>query len=264
VISVRPLSLFLSAAFLCAATAYAQDPFEIHVYEYEPLPRGSYTYEAHLNYIVKGTNQFDGTLAPTEHQSHYSSEFTAGLTDQFRMAAVVMTALRPDHSLEYAGWRILPHLYAPPSWHLPLNLGLVAEFSFNKTTYEENTRGLEIRPIIEKHIGRLQLDGNPVFGRALRGPGTSEGWVFEPAGRVAWQTSRWFTPSLEYYSSLGPVRNVLPLHDQIHQIFPGGDLRIGDHLLWSFGVGFGATGTGSRLIVKSRFEFAFGGKHGTD
>jgi hypothetical protein len=53
---------------VCAAAACAQDPFEIHVYEYDPMPLGSFTYEAHLNYILSGTTAFDGGVAPTRHQ----------------------------------------------------------------------------------------------------------------------------------------------------------------------------------------------------
>jgi len=35
--------------FLCLASiALAQDPFEIHIYEYEPMTRGQYRLEAHL------------------------------------------------------------------------------------------------------------------------------------------------------------------------------------------------------------------------
>ena len=88
-----------------------------------------------------------------------------------------------------------------------------------------------------------------------------EGWSFEPAGRIGWRVSKPFTPSLEYYSSLGSLRDFAAVHEQIHQVFPGGDLKIGDRLTWSFGMGFGFTGTGSRLIWKSRFELSFGKKH---
>jgi hypothetical protein len=40
------VALFL----LGAALAQAQDPFEIHVYEYEKTHLGEYTLEAHLNW----------------------------------------------------------------------------------------------------------------------------------------------------------------------------------------------------------------------
>jgi hypothetical protein len=232
---------------------YAQDPFEIQVFEYEPLPRGAYTYEAHINYV------------PLEEQLHFSSELTAGVTNQFRAGMAMLTAVVPGHGLEYAGFRILPHFYAPPSWNLPLNLGLVAEFSFERPLFDENTRQVELRLIVEKHIGRLQLDGNLVLGRALHGPGTREGWALEPSGRIGWQALPTFTPSVEYYSSLGGFDNFLPVQRQIHLLFLGSDWKIRDHLTWSFGIGFGVTDTSSRVILKSRFEFEFGrGRLGHD
>ena len=126
------LFILFSAATLCA-----QDPFEIHVYEYEPLPPRTSTYEAHMNYIAKGAQGF-----------HFASEVTAGVTDDFRAALVLLTAKRPDGAYEYAGFRALPHIYAPQRWHLPLNMGFVAEFSFAKAAYVDNPWQVELRPIV--------------------------------------------------------------------------------------------------------------------
>jgi len=251
----------IAALFVCTASMCAQDPFEIHVYEYEPLPRGEFTYEAHMNCVARGSTSDGGAVAATNHQFHFASELTAGITDWFRGAAVLLTAVRPDHSLDYAGFRVLPHFYAPASWHLPLNLGLVAEFSFQREIYEENSRVVELRPIIEKHLGRLELDANPVFARALRGPARRDGWSFEPSGRIGWRMSKALTPSVEYYSSWGSIQKLPPTDDQIHQIFPGVDVRFGEHLTWNLGVGIGITSTGSSLILKSRFEIPFGRPH---
>jgi hypothetical protein len=159
---------------------------------------------------------------------------------------------------------VLPHVFAPKSWNLPLNAGLLAEFSFQRTTYEENSRRVELRLVLEKHIGRLQLDGNPVFERALHGPGTSEGWIFGPSGRVGWQQSRVFTPSIEYYSSWGTLGNLSAVHEQIHQIVPGADWKMGEHLEWNLGVAFGPTSTGNRVFLKSRFQWSFGRRGSPD
>jgi hypothetical protein len=87
-------------------------------------------------------------------------------------------------------------------------------------TYEENTRRLEVRGIIERHFRRLELDGNPVFTRVFRGPAKDAGWIFEPAGRVGWNVSRVITPRVEYNSSCGPVRNFPAIGQQFHQILP--------------------------------------------
>ena len=248
--------------FLCLPVAvYAQDPFEIQVFEYEPLPSGAYTLETHLNQVANGTTKFDGPVAPQQGQFHVSTEWTAGITDEIRAGFVVLTAAVPGLGMEYAGFRVLPHFYAPKSWGLPVNLGIIAEFSFERPLFDRDTRQVELRGIIEKHIGRLQMDGNVVFERALQGPGTRNGWDFEPSGRLGWQAWRTLTPSVEYYGYMGPVGNLLLKGQQIHLLFPGADWKIGERLTWSFGVGLGTTDTGSRVIIKSRLEFECGRKH---
>jgi len=243
---------------LLAGSLLAQDPFEIHVYEYEGLRPGQFTLEQHLNYVGIGTKTQDGTLAPTNDQIHLTHELTSGITDQFSVGFMLLTGRIPSQGLEYAGWRALPHFYAPESWRLPLKLGLVTEFSFQSTKYERNSRTIEIRPILEKSIGHLQLDLNPVFARALHGPGTHEGWTFEPAVRVGYKARQWLTPSLEYYSEEGPLPGLLPVKEQIHVFLPGVDFHRGERFTWSTGVGIGATPAGNRIVYKSRLEFEFG------
>jgi hypothetical protein len=254
---LRSLFLFMSLPFLFRL-AHAQDPFEIHVYEYETLKRGQFTFETHLNYTGVGTHTPNGSVAPFNNQFHATFELTAGLTNNISVGFMELNARRPGNSFEYAGWRVLPHLYAPRSWHLPFDAGLVAEFSFQKTTYEENSRRVELRPILEKHFGRTQVDFNPVFERALHGPGTQEGWNFEPAARLGYEVSERLTPSLEYYSAWGPLPTFLEGREQFHQILPGGDLKLAKNVVWSFGVGIGLTPAGNRLIYKSRIEISFG------
>lgn len=249
----------LAWAPLFAAAALAQDPFEIHVYEYETLHRGEFTFETHLNYVGKGTRVFDGPVAPFQDQLHMTFELTAGLSDYTSIGFMQLNGRRPGHPLEYGGWRVLPHFYVPRSWHWPIDVGLVTEFSFQKTIFEENSRRVEIRPILEKSFGELQIDFNPVFERALHGPGTNGGWNFEPAARIGYEISKRFTPSLEYYSEWGSLPSLQPIREQLHQILPGGDLKLARNVEWSFGVGVALTPAGNRVVYKSRIEIFIGG-----
>ncbi len=253
---------FRSALHLFVAGAgivHGQDTFEIHVYEFESLKRGRFTLEQHINYVGRGTKTAENLLAPTNNQLHITFELTAGVSDNFSIGAMQLNAVRPGGSgLEYAGWRLLPHFYAPKSWHLPFELGLVTEFSFQKTAFEENARRIEIRPILERSFGRVQLDLNPVFERAVHGPGIRDGWNFEPAFRIAYAAHKHITPSIEYYSSAGALPSFLPLKQQVHLFFPGADFKLSDNLVWSLGLGLAATPAGSRLIYKSRIEIEFG------
>jgi len=245
---------FVCTVSLCFPTqsVFAQDPFEIHIYEYETLKRGQFTLENHSNYTS------------TDKQFHSTFELTAGVIDAFSIGFMQLNGVRPGSRLQYAGWRLLPHMYAPKSWHLPVDLGLVTELSFQSTTFEENPRRLEVRPIIERAFGRVQLDMNPVLERALKGPDRSRGWFLEPGARVGFKATEHLTPSLEYYSSIGPVRDFPPLQTQFHQMLPGVDIHAGEGFTWSLGVGFGLTETGNRIVYKSRIEWKFDRKDNPD
>jgi hypothetical protein len=145
-----PLLGFL---FLGSASRLAtQDPFEIHVYEYEPMRLGEYSLEAHLNMNAQGTAGRDGPLLPIEHQVHLTLEPTVGLSENFALGFMFLNAWQPGYSPQFAGWRVLPHMYAPDSWRLPFRLGMVAGFSFQNTQYEENSRRVELRPILDREF----------------------------------------------------------------------------------------------------------------
>ncbi len=250
---MRYTSLLL-ACLGCASRALAQDPFEIHVYEYEPLSLHEYSLEAHLNFMPQGTAAADGTLLPSRHQSHLTLEPTFGISPNFAVGFMFLNAWQPNYSPQFAGWRVLPHFYAPGSWHLPLRLGFVAEFSFQKTRYEENSRRVELRPILDREFTHWQVIFNPVFERALRGPGTRHGWNFEPALLLRWKRKS-FSPSLEYYGAIESINVVPRAQPEVHQLFVGGDweLRPGFSLNLGTGVDLGDKGPG--VILKSRFEW---------
>jgi hypothetical protein len=51
-----------------------------------------------------------------------------------------------------------------------------------------------------------------------------------------------------------------PTDHQVHQLFPGGDLKFGESVVVNFGVGFGAMDAGNRLVYKMRVGYLFGEK----
>jgi hypothetical protein len=247
----------LVALGIGATGASAQDPFEIQVYEYVTVPRGTWNLETHFNHVQRGTRVFEGLVAPTEHQTHLTFELTRGITDWFELAGYLVTARRDGDAPEYVAWRVRPRVRAPESWKLPVGLSLSTEVAFPKDEYEESDATLEVRPIIEWGRGRFLLDLNPVIGRALKGPGSGEGWDFEPGVRLGWTATKRLDLSLEYYGSTGLLTDPLPGKEQVHQFFPGGDWQINENVVFNFGVGFGATNAGNRLVYKTRLGWLF-------
>jgi hypothetical protein len=251
----------LSGAFLAAGIAFAQDPFEIHVLEYEDLHPGDFTIEVHSNYAEKGTTVMQGPAAATQDGTHMTLEVTGAVVPEFSFGIMQLNERLRGSPPQAAGWRLVPHFYAPAGWRLPVQVGLTAEFSFEKVRREGSMRSVEILPIVEKQFGRWKVDLNPTVEKVLHGVDPDRGWHFGLAARAAYERMRHFTPSFEYYSDLGALPLLPPVHSQVHQIVPGGDLHLAKNLTWNVGVGFGLTSSGDRLLYKSRLEISWGGRH---
>jgi len=245
----------LLAGMVClatAASASAQDPFEIQVYQYLTVPKGKWNLETHFNYTARGTTVAEGPVAPTEGQLHLTFELTRGITDYVELAAYLVLARREGHGPEYVGWRLRPRFRLPERWTGPIQVSLSTEVGFPRDRFDTEDVTLEVRPILEWKAGRVQIDLNPVVGRSLKGPGTTDGWDFEPGARVGLRLSRVVDLSAEYYGALGPVKNLDPADQQVHQFFGGADLWFRENVVLNFGVGFGATEAGNRTVLKTR------------
>ncbi|MDQ6831572.1 MAG: hypothetical protein M3081_22140 [Gemmatimonadota bacterium] len=253
-------AIAVALSFCITAAAAAQDTFEIQVYEWETVPRGLWNLETHYNFTARGSRLFEGTVAPTRHQSHLTFELTRGITDDFEMAAYLVTAYRPGDGggAAFAGWRLRPRVKVPKSWNWPIDFSFSAEVGFPQAAYEDNVVTLELRPILEKKFGRWQFDVNPVFAHALRGAGGREGFEAEPSARVAFEYSKPVTFSVEYYGASGPLKHLPPVNEQVHQIYPNVDFNINEDVVWNLGVGWALTPAGAQLVYKTRFGVLFG------
>ena len=241
----------------CATSARAQDPFEIQVYEYVTVPQGRWNLETHFNYTARGVKQFEGTVAPTEKQTHLTFELTRGITDYVELAGYLVFARRAGESPDFAGWRLRPRVRLPERWNLPVLVSLSAEVAFPRDAYEEADATLEIRPILERQFGVVAIDLNPVIGRALKGAGSDEGWDFEPGGRMGITVSPTVDLSVEYYGAFGPIKDFLPAEQQVHQLFGGGDVQLRENVVLNLGIGVGATSAGNRTVLKARLGWMF-------
>jgi hypothetical protein len=180
-----------------------------------------------------------------------------GISPDFAVGFMFLSAWEPGSSPQFAGWRVLPHFYAPESWGLPVRVGFVAEFSFQNTAFEENSRRVELRPILDREFTHWQVVFNPVFERALHGPGTQHGWNFEPAMLIRWKRAG-FSPSLEYYGEVESITARPHTQPETHQVFLGGDWEVKPRFTINLGVGFDLGDRGPGIVLKSRFEWHWG------
>ncbi len=238
---------------------YGQGNYEIQVYGAETVAPGATMVELHTNFTVSGTKGVVDGVRPTNHQLHETLEITHGFNKWFETGFYIFTSLQDQYGWSFVGTHIRPRVRAPESWHLPVGLSLSQEIGYQRAVYSGDTWTWEIRPIVDKQMGKLYLSFNPVFGRTLHGPSVNRGVEFGPNVKAAYDVTKKVTFGVEYYGAFGPLRGFDPFREEQHQIVPVIDLNLGPNWEFNFGVGVGITGATDHLLIKAilgrRFNF---------
>jgi hypothetical protein len=252
-------SSLLLVLFLYPSRAAAQiDPWEFEVYPYATGPRGVLELDTDNAVVANGHSQGGvGTAAGTFRSQamwYNGDELTYGLTDRIEAAAYLDFALPSGHGFWYAGskFRLRGRLFDPGV--LPIDLGWYAELEWHKTPqFDHADLELELKPIIEKDFGRLQLIANPVFEKVLSGAGHNQGFGFGYRNGVYYRWMRYLSPGIEFYGGAGLIDDSDPLAAQQHYIFPvvWGELC---DIEYSIGPGFGLTRGSDHVLVKFNLD----------
>jgi len=242
-----------------SGSAHAQGNYEIQVYPYETVQPGHTMAELHSNFTFEGSKStIDGTF-PTNHQLHETIEITHGFTEWFETGFYIFTSLQNGQGWDYVGNHIRPRFRIPPKWKWPVGLSLSNEIGYQRGKYSADTWTWEMRPIIDKEIGKWYFSFNPTFDKSFHGPSVHQGFVFSPNVKFSYDFTKKIAGGLEYYGVIGPATDFDPIRLQEHQIYPTIDLNLSPKWEINFGVGVGLTGATDHLIAKTiigyRFDF---------
>jgi hypothetical protein len=255
--------LIVLHAFACLAPhARAQANYEIQVYGAETVAPQTLMVELHSNFTVEGEKQTIDGVYPTDHQEHETVELTEGLNEWSEVGFYIFTSEQDGHGVQWVGDHIRPRVRVPDSWGWPVGVSLSTEIGFQRSAYSTDTWTWEIRPIIDKSIGRWYFAVNPALERTLHGPDVNQGLGFAPSAKISYDFTRVVSGGIEWYADYGAIGNISPVHNQQQQVFVVTDLNVSP--LWeiNIGVGIGATSATDHLIVKAilgrRFDW---GRH---
>lgn len=248
-----------TACLSAAVSTRAQDNYEIQVYGSDLVDKGHTMLELHSNFTFQGSKtSMDGTW-PTNHQLHETVEITHGFTDWLEVGFYVFTSSQNGLGIDWVGDHIRPRVSVPKKWHWPVGVSISQEIGYQRRQYSVDTWTYELRPIIDKQIGRWYLDFNPTFDKSLHGATASQGFIFSPNVKISYDFTKKISGGVEYYGSLGPVSGFYPVAQQQQQIFPVIDLNVSPKWEINFGVGVGVTQSTDHLIAKTilgyRFDF---------
>jgi hypothetical protein len=240
------------------AGALAQDNYEIQVYGSETVAPGRTMVELHSNYTASGSKVYVGSVIPTDGAWHETIEITQGWTSWFETGFYIFTSIPRDHGWNWVGDHIRPRVRVPESWHWPVGVSLSMEFGYQRPAFSQDTWTLEIRPIVDKQIGRWYLSFNPTVDRSFHGPGVPQGVSFSPNFKAGYDVTHRINMGMEYYGSLGSITGFDPFRDQQQQIVPALDLNLGPNWEFNAGVCIGVTSSTDHLIAKFILGRRFG------
>ncbi len=215
----------------------AQDNYEIQVYSSPTVAKGNTMVELHSNFTFDGSKQVKNGVLPTNHVLHETIETTHGWTPWFETGFYIFNTIGDDGRTTYVGSHIRPRVMAPTEWKWPVGVSLSLEAGYQKREYSEDDWTLEIRPIIDKQLGKLYLSFNPTFDKSFHGVNKNLGYVFSPNVKAAYNVTKVIAGGFEYYGSVGPLNHFLPYQSQEQQLFAAIDLDWSRD--WEFNVGYG-------------------------
>jgi hypothetical protein len=249
--------VWIAAGVALPVVGHTQDNYEIQVYGADTVPAGKTMVELHSNFAVQGEREEVNGVLPSNHALHETLEITHGFTPWFETGFYVFSSIQPGHGWEWVGDHIRPRIAVPDEWHWPVGLSLSMEIGYQQRCFSEDTWTWEIRPIIDKRLGRWYFAVNPAFEKSLAGFNSNQGWAFAPSAKLSFDLTKVVAVGVEYYSSLGPIDGFSTWSAQQHQIFPTIDLNLSPDWEFNFGVGFGLTGSTDGLIVKLILGYRF-------
>jgi hypothetical protein len=237
----------------------AQDNYEIQVYSAPTMTKGVTMFELHSNFTVNGEQRTVKGVRPSWHAEHETLEITQGITDNFELGFYLFTNYTSPYGYQVVGTHLRPRVCAPESWKLPVGLSLSAEIGFQSMNYSADTWSLELRPIIDKTMGKVYIALNPVLSFSLRGTDIQHVPAFTPNVKASLAATPKFSLGAEYYGDLGALNHFEPGPQQSQAIFAVADLYVDPRWEINFGPGWGLTsatdGLVLKLIVGRRIQF---------
>jgi hypothetical protein len=131
-----------------------------------------------------------------------------------------------------------------------VGVSISTEFGFQKSAFSPNTATLEIRPIIDKKLGKWYLSFNPTLDQSFAGPDDNRGLIFSPNFKQSYDITKVVALGFEYYGSTGPFFHYDPIQKQQQQIFIATDLNFDPNWEFNAGFGLGLTSSTDRSIIK--------------
>jgi hypothetical protein len=232
------------------------------VYDYQPAEAGEIEFSLWNSWIPSSDKQhpFFGEDLSRDGLLAHSLELEYGLSNRFGVALYFDFEDPVGDGLKYVRTKgILAHYAFFDKGSRPVDIAVYLEYKIPRKSYKDYEE-FEFRLILEKDIGVVRIDCNPIFEKKMSGSKVDEGVELNYAlGIYYWNgdagiyqnKSLMIQPGIEFYGKFGEISRFKSFQDQQHYIFPTVDLFIGPRIHWHTGIGFGLTQASDNVTIKS-------------
>jgi hypothetical protein len=244
----RPIAYFVKTIIsiplllLTSLVTRAQESYEISVYASPTMERNTTMFELHSNVSPSGPVNSTGFM----HPLHETLEITTGITNDFEIGVYFFNRFN-NGKFDYIGSHIRPRFTVPVSWNWKLGASLSLELGFMKDPGSGMTDwAYEIRPILDKPVGKHYFSFNPTFDGSF----TLHEVSFSPNIKYAFAVNSKYALGIEYYGVVGDPFKWDKFDQQTHQVYAVTDLSIDPKYEINFGIGFGVTESSDVCNIK--------------
>jgi hypothetical protein len=182
--------------------------------------------------------------------THATVEVTTGLTAWSELGVYLFTTEASGTGAQWSGGSIRPMVRIPRSWRWPVGIALSTEVEYERPQAGAVTWTWEIRPILDKMLGRWHVSVNPTLEYPLQGSGAERDVQFSPSAKASLDVSRIITAGVEYYGAYGPISEFAVPSNRLQQVFGTADLHPSPQWEINFGLGAGVTPVTNQLVAK--------------
>jgi hypothetical protein len=190
------------------------------------------------------------TQATNGYVTHESIEAVTGVTSWSEVGAYLFTSEQTSPGVELIGGSFRYKARVPGALNWPVGVALSTELEYDTPKYSTDSWSWEIRPVVDKAIGRWYFSVNPTLERTLVGTGTVNGLEFSPSAKANFDFTDRVSAGVEYYGAYGKIGGFAPPASRLQQFFGTADLHVSP--LWevNFGLGAGTTPATNHLMAK--------------
>lgn len=228
---------------------------EIQVYTSEIAEPGQVTLTLHSNYTFNGRKSpdFPNGIVP-DHAYNSVPEWALGVTDWLELGAYVpVYTVTRNGEVEFDSVKLRALFVAPHMQDRDLFYGVNFELSYNEPHWEQHRFSGEIRPILGKRFGPVDIIINPILDTGFDGISRLD---FAPCARIGYNFSPLWAIAVEHYADFGEIRHFASSDMQQHSLFAVVDYN-GAPLSVEFGVGHGLTAASDKLVTKLMLNWVF-------